>query len=306
MQLQKNNPVAGISWFVLHCLMFAFISIITKILMQQGLHVFGIVFFQTLLGSLMLLPRIILRHLKGIRALSYKLQLARAVLWVAATIAFFYATQKIPVGRAIAISFTVPLFTSIFAVIFLKEKLHFRRIMALVFGFIGMLIIIRPGFESFESASLLVVAAAFMWSMTDIMIKIVGQTHHAFVNTFYFTVCGAICTLPVALLVWQTPNGAQMLWLALLSVLFVTNMISITKSYECCDLTIVMPFVFTELIFVATLAYFVFGEVISVSTAIGSIIIIASSCYIAYRERKERGHFVEQELAEELAEELGE
>ncbi len=81
-------------------------------------------------------------------------------------------------------------------------------------------------------------------------------------------------------------------------------MISISKSYECCDLTIVMPFVFTEIIFVTVLAYFIFGELITFSTAFGSAIIIVSSTYIAYRERAQRGHFVDEELADELEEEL--
>src|SRR5436190_164003 len=105
MQPHKNNPIAGISWFVLHCLLFAFISIITKTLMQQGLHVFEIVFFQTLIGSLILLPKILLHHISGLKNIALKIQVARAVLWISATICFFYATQKIPVGRAIAISF---------------------------------------------------------------------------------------------------------------------------------------------------------------------------------------------------------
>lgn len=302
--IRKSNPVAGIGWFVLHCFMFAVISIITKLLMKDGLHVLQIVFFQTLFGGILLLPRIIKQHLHGITALSYKIQISRAVLWSGATILFFYATTVMPVGRAIAISFAVPLFTTVLAVIFLKEKLHFRRITALVIGFVGMLIIIRPGVEAFEVESMLVVLASLMWSMTDIMIKLVGKVHHAFVNTFYFTIFGAICTFPMALFVWQNPNYTQLLWVALLSVFFVANMISITKAYECADLTIMMPFVFSELIFVATLAYMVFGEVISLWTAIGSVVIILSTSYIAYRERKEHGHSIEQDLAEELEKEL--
>lgn len=304
--IHKNNPVAGILWFVLHCLMFAIISVITKLLIQDGMHVFEIVFFQTLFGCFFLLPRIMKYHLHGIGALSYKIQISRAVLWSSATILFFYATTIIPVGRAIAISFAVPLFTTILAVIFLKEQLHIRRTIALICGFIGMMVIIRPGFEAFEVESMLVVVASLLWSITDIMIKLVGKNHHAFVNTFYFTIFGAICTLPMALFVWQNPTYSQLLWLALLSVFFLVNMISITKAYECADLTIMMPFVFSELVFVAVLAYAVFGEVVSIWTALGSVIIILSTSYIAYRERRERGHSVDLELAKELAEELHE
>ncbi len=299
---QTNNPILGIMWFIVHCLMFAFIAIITKILMNGGLHILEIVFFQTLFGTIILLPRIITHHVRGIKTLSYKLQISRAFLWSLATICFFYAIQVIPVGRAIAISFAVPLFTSILAVIFLKEKLHMRRIIALICGFVGMMIIIRPGFESFEMASFLVVAASFMWSMTDIMIKIVGRTHHVIVNTFYFSLFGAVCTLPMALFVWHNPSMSEISWLILLAVLFIANMASITKAYECGDLTVMMPFVFTELVFVAVLAYLVFNEKVDLSTVIGSAIIIVSTSYIAYRERQTHNHLVAQKkLATELA-----
>lgn len=270
------------------------------------MHIFEIVFFQTIIGSLILLPWIILRHLEGIKALSYKTHLCRAIAWAIATILFFHATNVIPMGRAIAISFAVPLFTTVLAVVFLKEQLHSRRIIALICGFIGMLIIIRPGFESFEIASCLVVVAAFLWSTTDIMIKMAAKTHHAFLNTFYFALFAAICTFPMALFVWKNPDYIEALWLFLLAALFVINIVSITKSYEYADLTIVMPFVFSELVFVAVLAYIVFGEVINISTTIGSAIIIVSASYIAYREKVERGHLVSQELVAELAVELGE
>lgn len=299
MPLQNKNPVAGIAWFVFHCLMFAIISVITRLLMNGGMHVFEIVFLQTLFGAIILLPRIIMRHMEGIHALSYRIHISRALLWSSATILFFYATTIIPISRAIAISFAVPLFTTILAVIFLKETLHFRRMTALVSGFIGMLVIIRPG-ASFETASFLVVAASFMWSLTDIMIKLAAKTHHVFVNTFYFALLSAACTLPMAISVWQAPDFSQIAWLILLAVSFVINIASITKAYEHSDLTIMMPFVFTELIFVASLAYAFFGEVIDAYTTIGAIIIIISTSYIAYRERKQRGRTLVDELVGEI------
>ncbi len=302
MQIKKNDPVAGISWFICHCLMFALISIVTKLLQKGGMHIFEIVFFQTFFGALILLPWIAYSHTAEIKLFAYKAHIYRAVAWVAATILFFNATNTIPIGRAIAISFAVPLFTTLLAVIFLKEKLNPPLIIALICGFIGMLLIIRPGFDSFETASLLVVIAAFLWSSTDIMIKMAAKINHAVINTFYFALLAAICTLPMAFLVWQTPGFTQILWLSLLALLFVTNIFSITKSYEYADLTILMPFVFTELIFVAVLAYFVFGEIISIATAIGSGIIIISTSYITYRERVSRRHTV---AAQALVAKLG-
>jgi len=304
--MKKNNPVAGITWFIIHCFMFAVISVVTKILIKDGINIFEIVFFQTLIGALILLPIVLLRHIESIKVISYRSHLPRAIAWALATVLFFNAASVISMGRAIAISFVVPLFTAILAVIFLNEKLQSRRIIALICGFIGMLIIIRPRYDSFEIEAYMVVLAAFLWSTTDVMIKISAKTHHVFVNTFYFALFSAICTLPIALFVWKTPNYNEILWLVLLAALFVINIVCITKSYEYADLTIIMPFVFTELIFVAVLAYIIFGEVIDLPTATGSAIIIISTTYMAYKERSKNHRTIEDQLAFKLASELGE
>lgn len=258
--------------------------------MSGGIHIFQIIFLQTFISTIIILPFVLIRHRLAIKSPSYKLQISRALFWACATILFFYAAKVIPVGRAVAITFTVPLFTSVLAVIFLKEKMHFRRITALIIGFIGMLIIINPtaGTGGSFSASILVILAAFMWSTTDIMIKIAGQRHSASVNTFYFSLFSAICTLPLAIFEWRFPGSYQFLWLILLAVLFAINMVSITLSYEHADLVDIMPFVFSELVFTVIIAYFMLGEMIAAHTAIGSAVIVFSTSYITYREKRAR------------------
>jgi drug/metabolite transporter (DMT)-like permease len=133
---------------------------------------------------------------------------------------------------------------------------------------------------------MLVVAASFCWSLTDIMIKTLSKSHHAFVNTFYFALFSALCTLPFAIIFWRLPSAYEFAMLAFLGSLFVFNIYSVTKAYENAELTIMMPFAFTQLIFIAILSYIVFGEVMTMTTAIGSMIIIGSTSYIAYREKK--------------------
>ncbi len=284
-QISKKQTI-GVVWFVVHCLMFSIISITTKKLLGGGLHVAEILFFQTFSGTLILLPVILLRHRGQIKLTSYKTHISRAFFWALASVLFFYSTTIIPMPKAIAISFAVPLFTTIMAVVFLKEELHRHRTLSLIVGFIGMLIIIQPGFEAFEPASMLVVAASFCWSLTDIMIKTLSKSHHAFVNTFYFALFSALCTLPFAIIFWRLPSASEFAMLAFLGSLFVFNIYSVTKAYENAELTIMMPFAFTQLIFIAILSYIVFGEVMTMTTAIGSMIIIGSTSYIAYREKK--------------------
>jgi drug/metabolite transporter (DMT)-like permease len=284
MKLNPKKQTIGVIWFILHCLFFSIISIISKILLND-LHVFEILFFQTSIGTLLLLPRLLSKHRAGLKSISYKMHIGRSFLWAMASALFFYSVTIIPVPKATAISFAVPLFTTIMAVMFLKESLPMHRVLSLIAGFVGMLIIIQPGFSTFESATLLVVAAAFCWSITDIMIKVLCNDHHAVVNTFFFALFSSLCTLPLAVYFWKMPSLENMAWLLMLAGVFVVNIISVTKSYENADLTIIMPFTFSQLIFVAVLSYIAFGQVMSFSTLVGSVVIIGSTSYIAYRER---------------------
>lgn len=289
----------GIAWFILHCLLFAVLSAVTKHLLDR-LYIFEIIFIQTSVATLILLPFIATKFKNHVshRALSW--HAIRAFCWVIASSMYFYAVTDINLPKAVAISFTVPLFTTLLAVLFLKEKLHLQRVIALIFGIIGMLVIIQPGIGSYEPATLWVIGASFLWSLTDIMIKVLGKQHHAVVKTFYFAGFGALFSLPLALNYWQTPGFNDALWLLLLSALFAANIISISKAYQNSELTIIMPFAFTQLIFVAIIAYFIFDEVITLNTLAGAAIIISSTSYMTYRERKVHKQFLARQMGQRL------
>jgi drug/metabolite transporter (DMT)-like permease len=289
-----KQQTIGVLWFIAHCFLFSVISVISKILISN-LHVFEILFFQTALGALFILP-FALSKKRALKLKSFKVHFLRALLWALASALFFYSITIIPIAKAMALSFAVPLFTSIMAIIVLKESLHWRRVLSLIIGFVGMLVIIQPGMQSFEMVTLLVVLAAFLWSITDIMIKLLSREHDAVVNTFFFAFFSALCTLPVAVYFWKTPDIFEVMWLIILAVVFVANMMTVNLSYQNADLTIIMPFAFTQLIFVAVMSYFAFGQVITMSTIVGSVIIIASTSYIAYREKRAHSKIIVTEL----------
>jgi drug/metabolite transporter (DMT)-like permease len=277
----------GIIWFILHCLYFSLIAVITKHLMQH-LHIFEIVFFQTALGSLVLFLVIQVKFKEHFQIHQVSLHAWRALLWVLATVIYFYALHYIPLAKAVGVSFSVPLFTTVLAMLWLRERFYVARGIALLLGIAGMWIIIQPGVEGYQPEALWVVAASFLWSITDIMIKILGRNHHAVVKTFYFAVFSAVFTLPVALHYWVMPDMGDVLWLVLLAIIFSANIVAISKSYQQADLTVLMPFTFTQLLFSAGIAYLVFGEVMSLNTLVGGVIIVSSTSYMAYLERKKR------------------
>lgn len=300
MHTPNSQTILGISLFTFHCFLFTVIASLSKQLMEE-LHVSTILLFQTGFAALILLPRVYFRHRHKVVILSMKLQFLAALCWLVGTALFYTAITQIQLPEATAISFSVPIFTTILAIIFLKESLHARRVMGLCFGVLGMLVIIQPGMKAFDMASLLVIGSAMCWSFCDIFIKLMGKTHHPFVNTFYFALISMVLLLPVAIYVNDMPSTAeQWIWLAVIALLFVVNIASTAASYQLVDLTVLMPFIFTELVFIGLLAYFMFGEVIQIPTAIGGFIIIASTSYITYREYKTH----KQSLVEEWEEKL--
>lgn len=281
----RDMQTWGIFWFIVHCLCFSLISVITKQLMDH-LPLFEIIFFQTCFGSILLLVYILPTFKASFTLQHTYMHASRALLWVLATVMYFYAVQYVVLAKAVAVSFSVPLFTSLMAVVWLKERLYGRRMLALVIGVVGMLIVIQPGIRGYEPETLWVVGASFLWSITDIMIKILGRTYHPVVQTFYFSIFSALCCLPIALLYWKMPNVQDMVWLGLLAAVFVVNIITVSKSYQQADLTVLMPFAFTQLVFSALMAYGMFGEVMTMTTLIGASIILASTSYMTYMERK--------------------
>lgn len=283
-----SQQTSGIYWFILHCFLFAVISTITKNL-QNSIDIFQIIFIQTFLGALILLPFIYKKISFNISRKELSYHIARAFLWLVATALFFIAAQKMNLAKTLAISFSVPIFTSILAIIILKERINTGRIIALIFGFIGMLVIIRPGTDNYDPISLIVVLAAFFWSITDIIIHKIGKINDAKLNSFYFLLFSSFFALPLSLIDFKIIyfNGSIVFLginLIFLSILCVINMISISKAFAKAPLTIVMPFTFTQLIFVAILAYFAFGEIIKFTTLIGAIIISFSNSWLAYYE----------------------
>jgi drug/metabolite transporter (DMT)-like permease len=280
-----SKPAIGVFWFVVHCWLFSVISTITKHLMLGGIPLFEILAFQNGGACLLMLP-LAWKAREAIRRDSLIWGVARACTWFAATLLFFQATQTVPMPQAITLTFAVPLLTTILAVVFLKERLRWRRVVALVVGFIGVVIVLHPWTENFNPAAFGVLGASALWSVTDILIKGQKRVDSPALATFLF--CGAsfLMALPFAVMQGVMPEGNNLLWLLLLGGLAAANISTVFLSFRYAELSLLMPFMFTELLFVALLAWLVFDEALTTHTVIGGLVITASATYIAWREKR--------------------
>jgi drug/metabolite transporter (DMT)-like permease len=173
-------------------------------------------------------------------------------------------------------------------VFFLGERFRIRRWMAIIAGFFGTLIILRPGMIPVDLGSMLVVASALLWGVTMIVIKILSRTESSFAIAAYMNIFLSLFSLGPALWVWVIPAPEMWVWLVAIGILGTIAQIALSQALKETEPTAVMPFDFLKLVWATLLGMWVFGELPDLLTWIGALVVFASGFYIAYREHQER------------------
>jgi drug/metabolite transporter (DMT)-like permease len=278
----------GIGLIVLAGLMATVMMVLIRLL-GADLHPFEIHFIRTVFSLLMLTP-VILRHgLRHLRTPRLGLHALRGLINGCSQLCFFMALVMIPLAQISALSFTAPLFTTVTAVIVLGEVIRVRRLTALVIGFAGTWLILRPGVIEVELGSILVLLGSLGWGVTMILTKILTRTDSAISITFY----GALFMSPISLIAaipfWQTPTLVQLGWLVPIAVFATLVHLCLNQAIKEADLTVLLPFNFANLIWAAIVGYVIFAEVPTIWTWVGGAIIFISGTYLAIREGRPTG-----------------
>lgn len=254
----------------------------------QHMPAVEVTFFRNLFGLFVIVP-LLVRH--G-AALFYTeklgLHVFRALLNVFSMLSFFVGLSLTPLARTTALSFTAPLFTALLSALFLGEVFRWRRWTAIICGFIGALVILRPGIQALDFGALLVVVSSILWSMALIDIKVLGRTESSLTITAYVTVLMIPMTLLPALFVWQMPPLDLWIWLIFIGVIGTLGQLLVTEAVKLADMTVLMPFDFLKLVWATLLGIIFFAEVPDFYTWLGAAIVFSSSFYIAWREAKLR------------------
>lgn len=254
--------------------------------MADEMDTVQISFFRALFGFVVLAP-VFLRHGWGpLRTRRLGLHALRGLLNAGAMISLFIALGLIPLAKFAALVFTAPLFVTVLALVFMGERIRGRRVGALVFGYAGTLLILRPGAGALDLGSLVVLAGASSWALAMIVMKVLARTESSLTATLYYGVFVTPVAFLVALPVWQTPSGGQWLWLAAIGTLGSLFQFCLSQALKEADATALMPLDFTKLIWAAVIGYLVFAEVPTVWTWTGGMMIFAAATYISYRERR--------------------
>ena len=264
-----------------------FIDVLAKKLGQAGMPILIVVWARALFGGLMTLPFAL--QADGIRAFRPAQplrQLARAVLLFGATFLFFQSLKYLPIADALAIFFVNPLVIVILSALALREKVGPRRWAAVAVGFIGTLIIIRPGIVEVNPGTLYALGAGVALGSYFVMTRAMAGVANAMVLTFQTSAIGAaLLTLALPLL-WVPPSAEQWGMLAALGVIATLGHVLITKAYVHAEASLLAPLAFTEIVMATLLGYAFFGDLPDRWTVLGVAILIASAIYISVRERR--------------------
>ena len=234
-----------------------------------------------------MLASIFFRHgTKLLRTRRIGLHFLRGALQSGQTLTFYVGVTLSPLAKVTAINFTAPLIATILAWFVLGETLRARRIAALAFGFAGTMVVIRPGFTDFDLGAVLVLCSASLWAVNMMISKVLARTDSSLTITLYTSLIALPITLIAALPVWQTPTPEQLLWLAVVAAFATTRHITFVQAFREADVTAVLPFDFTKLIWASVIGYVMFFETPDAWTWIGGIMIFAAVTYIAYREQQ--------------------
>ncbi len=283
----------GIGWMALTGVLFVGVTAIVRYLgtdmnpVQAAFvrYAFGLV----LLGPVLLrlfrrVPFTGLGFSRGIR-----LHALRGVVHGAAVMLWFYAMARIPIAQVTALGFTAPIFTTIGAALFLGEKLHIRRIGAVIAGFGGALIILRPGFVAVDPGALAQLTAAPLFAVSFLLAKKLTATESPTAIVAWLSIFVTLALLGPALAVWRTPTWEELFWLFMTAVLATLGHYTLTRAFNATEITVTQPISFLQLVWATLLGFYAFGEQPNLWTWLGGFVIVASATYIAYRETRTKG-----------------
>ena len=253
-------------------------------LLSDDLHPIIICFYRCLMGLIIITPFVARNNFRALQTDNMRLQIFRALINIISMICWFSAIGMMHFEKATALGFTTPLFTTVLAVLILGEIIRFHRTAALLLGFIGILIIIRPGYVPFEFGTILMLIASFSFSFVLIFVKKLSATDSSLTIIFYHLLYMTPVFFILSLFYWQTITLDQIIIFSLMGASGLLSHWCLAQAFKMSDTTFVMPLQFTKLIWASLIGLFIFAEQPDIWTWIGGIIIFISVVYITYRE----------------------
>ena len=250
-------------------------------------HPFEVAFFRTIFVLLIFLPFVVKNGFKTLKPNNVKLQSYRAIIGSVAMLCMFYGLSITELAKATALMFTVPIFATILAIIFLKEVVGIRRWSAMFIGFFGALIVLRPDIE-LGFGPLLILCGSLMWSSSVLMAKKLTQTDSTLSITFWQAAGLIPATFILATQVWQWPNLDQLIMFLLIAIAGTLTHWFLNEALKRAEISALLPLDYLRLIWSVSLGLIFFNEIPRAGLWFGAALILGASTYIGVRQAKKK------------------
>lgn len=283
--VHSARVLRGVAWAVVSMAMFTLTPVFVRFLSSE-MHAVEIIFHRSAIAAVALAAWFLWRDISRLRTRVLKAHMGRSVLNFAGMTLWFQAIVAMPLAEATALHFTLPLYTVILAALFLRERVGWRRWAATAVGFLGALIVLRPGAVPISAPAIMVLASAAFYGGAVVMIKLLTRTDAALPIAFYSNLLMAAIALVPTIFLWQGPALSDVPLILALALIGTAAPYCFTRALINLDASVVAPLDFLRLPFTAFVAWLIFVEVPDRWTWVGAAVIFGSTTYVARREAR--------------------
>ena len=279
----SSRPGVGVAWMVFTGVLFVMVTGLVKYL-GPTMPAPQAAFLRYALGLILLVPMLPFRE--GLRLQKHQLRLSvwRGVLHSGAVTLWFFAMARIPIADVTAMNYMAPIYVTIGAALFLGERLALRRLGAIAFALLGVIIILRPGFREIGAGHMAMVLATLFFGASYLLAKRLTDEMPAGLVVVLLSVIVTIALLPMALVVWVPPSGFDLIILFLVACIATLGHYTMTLAFKVTSISVTQPVTFLQLVWAVTLGVVVFGEAVDPFVVLGGVIILGSVTFISWRE----------------------
>ena len=276
----------AVLWMTVTLCMFTLGGVAARELARDGLSVFQITFLRSGIAFIALLP-LVIRSGGGIaRSSNVKLQVLRNTFHLFGSLGWYYGVAILPLATVVALEFTTPLWLALIAVLLLGEKMNAGRAVAMALGFLGVLIIVRPGVADFGLASFVMLAAAACYAGSHACAKYLSGRDSVPTILFYMAVVSSGVTAIPAIFTWAPVSGLAWMWAFIMAGTVLGAHTCLTRALRLADATVVIPMDFLRVPLTAAVGFLAYAELVDPFLLIGTAVIFLGNFYSVRRERK--------------------
>ncbi|MDF1630374.1 MAG: DMT family transporter [Alcanivoracaceae bacterium] len=275
-----NDPARGAILLVTGELLLALMAAMIKHLADQGLSSESLVFFRNLLGLLILLPLLISRGGLGqLKTERIGLHLLRAITGVGAMFLFFYAITHATLAEAVLVKMTAPFFLPLIGLIWLGDKVRAQTWWAIFLGFLGVVVILRPGFGDFNPVLLVALASAALMGVAKVSIRRMADSEPPRRIVFWFAMFSSL--ISAVPMFWQKvwPDQTQFAWLLAIGLVATVAQFCMTHAYQLASPGRIGVYNYSSVIWAVTLGWLFWGETLYLGFVIGTILIVGAGIW---------------------------